>query len=189
MKNTKKGQVKKCTNREYHVQHNKDVKHQDVKMYCAENQFPELKFLGPHKKPHDVHGLGKHYHMCFNIKLGHCTYTIFFINCACTQCTYSLDQTYISGLPAQKQTRYQPIKYFTYRPVLGSFNNWIIIKLSHKATSSEEIDKIHQFVLDGISEKMDALVQTGQYGAINATDTATIGHYVIRFMSEPYTLQ
>ena len=36
---------------------------------------------------------------------------------------------------------------------------------------------------------MAALVQTGQYGAINMTDTVTMGYYVIKFMSEPYTLQ
>ena len=60
MENTKTFQVKKWTIRDYHVQHNKDVKHQDVKMYCAQNQFPELNFLGPHNKPHVVRELGKH---------------------------------------------------------------------------------------------------------------------------------
>ena len=36
---------------------------------------------------------------------------------------------------------------------------------------------------------MAALVQTGKYGAINTKDTATMGYYVIKFMSEHYTLQ
>ena len=73
--------------------------------------------------------------------------------------------------------------------MLGYFNNWRILKLSHQATFSEEIDKIHQVVLDGISKKMDELVQTGQYGDINTTYTSTMGYYVIKFVSEPYTLQ
>ena len=30
---------------------------------------------------------------------------------------------------------------------------------------------------------MAALVQTGKYGAINTKDTATMGYYVIKFMS------
>ena len=51
--------------------------------------------------------------------------------------------------------------------MLGSFNNWNILKLSHKETYSKEIDKIHQAVLDGIIENMAALVQTDEYGAIN----------------------
>ena len=36
---------------------------------------------------------------------------------------------------------------------------------------------------------MAALVQTGQYGAINTTYTTTMGYYVIKLFSETYTLQ
>ena len=42
-------------------------------MYCDTNQFPELNFLGLYNKTHGVHGLGKHYCMCFDTKLGHVT--------------------------------------------------------------------------------------------------------------------
>ena len=66
--------------------------------------------------------------------------------------------------------------------MIGYFNNWNVIKLSHKATSREEIDKIYQFVLDGISENMSAMVQIGQYGVIRTKYTATMGHYVINLM-------
>ena len=54
-------------------------------------------------------------------------------------------------LTAQQKLRYQPMKYSMYWPVLGSFNNSKILKISHKETPSEEIDKIYQVVLDGIS--------------------------------------
>ena len=43
--------------------------------------------------------------------------------------------------------------------MLGYFNNWNIINLSHKATYSEDTDKINQVVLDVISEKITALVK------------------------------
>ena len=36
---------------------------------------------------------------------------------------------------------------------------------------------------------MDALVKTGKYGAHNATDTTTMGYYVIKSMSEAYNIQ
>ena len=36
---------------------------------------------------------------------------------------------------------------------------------------------------------MDALLQTDKYGAINTIDTTTMGYYVIKFVSESYTLQ
>ena len=67
--------------------------------------------------------------------------------------------------------------------MLGSFKNWSILKLLHKTISSEEIDKIYQFVLDIISDNMATLVQTGQYGSINTIDTDTMGYYVIKFVS------
>ena len=58
-------------NWEYHVQHNKYVNHQDVKIYCATNQSPKLHFYGPNNKSHGVHVSGKHYHTRFGHKLGH----------------------------------------------------------------------------------------------------------------------
>ena len=59
--------------------------------------------------------------------------------------------------------------------MFGSFNNWNIVQLSHKATSSEEIDKILKVLLYGISENMAAFCRNNEYGAINTIETATIG--------------
>ena len=69
-----------------------------------------------------------------------------------------------------KQARYQPVTNFTYWPVLGSYNNWNIIELTPKLTPFEEFYEIHKVVLDGISENMDSLVQSGMYGSINTAD-------------------
>ena len=69
--------------------------------------------------------------------------------------------------------------------MLSSFKDGNIIKLSHKTTSSEEIDKIHQVLIDVINGKMYALVQKDKYGATNTTYTTKMGYYVIKFVSEP----
>ena len=154
-------------------------------MYCATNQFTKLKFLGTHRKPHGVHRLGKHYHMRLDPKIGYRTYEIPQIPCASTLCTSILDQPCITSFTAQKKPRYQPDQYFTYWPVLFPFNSWNILKLSHKETPIEEIDKIHQVVLDGINDNMAALAQTDKYRTINITDTTTMGYYVIKYILEP----
>ena len=107
-------------NRYYHLQHNKDVEHQGVKMYCSTNQFPELCFIGPNNKPHGVRVLGNHYHMSFDPKLGHVTCAMRCIPCYCNFCTSIIHQLWIPGIPVQKQSYYRPIKYFTYLLVLGS---------------------------------------------------------------------
>ena len=77
----------------------------------------------------------------------------------------------------------------TYWPVLGFFNNWNIILLSHNSTPSDAFDEIHQVVIDVIRVNMASLVESGKYVAVNTTDTTTNGFYVIMLTSEAYTLQ
>ena len=89
----------------------------------------------------------------------------------------------------RKKERYKPVTNCTYWPVLGSFNNWNIIEISPKSTSSDTFDEIYQVVLDGISDNMASLIESGKYGAINTNDTSTNGFYVIKFTSRAYTLQ
>ena len=48
---------------------------------------------------------------------------------------------------------------------------------------------MHQVVLDGISDNMASLVESGKYGVINTTDMKTNVFYVIVFTSKAYTLQ
>ena len=97
------GNRKKCkifflTNRYYHVGHNKDVNHQYMNMYSATTQFSELHLIGPHNKPHGVRGLGKHYHIHFDPKIGHDTCEISHIPSDYSLCTYMLDQPWESGI-------------------------------------------------------------------------------------------
>ena len=96
---------------------------------------------------------------------------------------------HISGISSDKHERYKPVTNCTYFPVLGYFNNWNIIQLSSKSTSSDTFYEINQVVLDGISDNMASLVESGTYGYINTTNTSTNGFYVIIFTSGAYKLQ
>ena len=84
MVDTKK-QVKRGTKREYDVQKNEGVKHQDVAIYFTKNQFPPFQFFGTHNKPRGVLILSNRSHVCFNAKPGHYTFSILCIPCVCTQ--------------------------------------------------------------------------------------------------------
>ena len=108
---------------------------------------------------------------------------------ACVACTSILDRPCISGIPPEKQKRYKPVTKCTYWPVLGSFNNWNIIELSPKSTSSDTFDEINQVVLGGISDNTALFVESGKYGAINTTDTSTNRFYFIIFKPGAYKLQ
>ena len=179
----------KWTDREYHVQDNAKVEHKDVKIYCNTIQFPSLSFCGPHSKPHGARGLNKNFHLRFYPKLGMGVCVILCITCACVVCASMLDKPWISGIPSDKQERCKPVTKCTYWRVLGFSNNWNNILLSQKSTSSDKFIEINQFVIDGISDNMALLVQSGKYGAINAIDTTTKLFYFIMFISEAYTLQ
>ena len=48
---------------------------------------------------------------------------------------------------------------------------------------------MHKVVLDGISDNISSLLQIGKYGDTNAAYPNTVGYYVIKYISEPYTLQ
>ena len=82
-KYSKRASKRKWTDREYHIQDNADVAHKYVKIYCQTNQFPKLPFGGPHPKPHGARGLGKNYHLRFDINLGHGICAILRKPCAC----------------------------------------------------------------------------------------------------------
>ena len=61
--------------------------------------------------------------------------------------------------------------------------------MSQKSTPFDAFDEIHQVVIDGISDNMDSLVGSLNYGVINTTDRATNSFYVITFTLESYKLQ
>ena len=100
-----------------------------------------------------------------------------------------IDKPWIYGILSNKQEHYKTVTKCTYCPVLGSFKNWNIIQLSQKSTPYDAFDEINQVVLDGISDNMASLVESGKYGAINTTYAATNGFYSIMFTSEEYTLK
>ena len=48
---------------------------------------------------------------------------------------------------------------------------------------------MHNFVLYDISDNMYAIFHDGKYVTINTADITKIGYYVVKFLSELYTLQ
>ena len=84
-----------------------------------------------------------------------------------------LDKHWIYGILSQKQACYQSVTNCNFLPVLVSYNNWNSIEITPKSTSFETFHYIHNVVIDGISENMASLVQSGMYAAINTDKTTT----------------
>ena len=100
-----------------------------------------------------------------------------------------LENTWAYVVETNKQLSYQPVVEFAYYPVLGSFNNWNTIWFTNKIAILKDFDTVHKVVMYGISDNMASLIQLEKFGAINALYPTTMGYYVIKFLSEPYTLQ
>ena len=72
-----------------------------------------------------------------------------------------LDKSWISGIPSDKQDCYKPVTKCTYWPVLGYFNNWNNIQLSHKSIPYDAFDEIQQVVIGVIGDHVVSLVESG----------------------------
>ena len=119
----------------------------------------------------------------------HGKFTIRQITCDFIVYTTMLDNLFVYKLVHNKHPHYQPVVDYTYWHVLGSFNNWNIIQLINKTTPSEYFDSVHKVGLYVTIDSTTSLVQSRKYGATNEMDTTTMGYYVIKYLSEPYTLQ
>ena len=71
-----------------------------------------------------------------------------------------LDKTWTPDVPPHQEPLYQPVQDCKYWHVLGSDDNWNFIQFSHKATTGDDIENIHQVVIYVMSENMNELVQT-----------------------------
>ena len=95
-----------------------------------------------------------------------------------------MDNPWAYKVYPNKQPCYQPVVDCTYWHVLGSFNNSNIIQSINKPTSIQYFDTVPKVLIDGITDSMASLVQLGKYGATNAENSTTMGHYVIKYLSE-----
>ena len=131
------------------------MSHTPVKVSCSKILFPALTFCGLHIKFHGVRGLVKHYHLVLYPKLGHGKCSIWQIRCYGVTCINMLDKTWAHDVAHAQQPRYHPVIGCTYWTMLGSLNDWNIIKFKNKNTSSEDFNKVHKVVLGGISSYME----------------------------------
>ena len=61
--------------------------------------------------------------------------------------------------------------------MLGTYNNWNIIKFNNKNTPIEDFNDINKVIIDGVSENMTYMVHTCNCVAINTTYTIKMGYY------------
>ena len=179
----------KFKERYYHIQHKKDVEHKQLSMGWNDKLFPKLAIADGKSMHRGSRGVLTHYHFRADPKLGQGFVAVHRIPCACVACTAQLDKEWLPGIAAKEQPRYASVKLCKYWPVLGKYNDWVIMSFKDKGTTEEEFESVHRFVLNGMVSSTASILHDGNFGAINTDDPKTDGYYIVQFKSDPYTLQ
>ena len=100
-----------------------------------------------------------------------------------------LDNPWGPGVSHIKQPRCQPVLDCIYTLVFSTFNNRNMIQLTNKTTSSDNFDDICKVFLDVISDNVESLVLYRNNCDINTYNTTKMGYYIVKYMSDAFTLQ
>jgi len=106
-----------------------------------------------------------------------------------------MDEPWKPGVAAEEQPRYASStgcvrwKIFVLEGQPG-INDWKIIDIGPKKVSDpKEEEEAHAQLLEGVMEMMAETVKANQYGAFSTEDEDADGYYIVKWTSDPYTLQ
>jgi hypothetical protein len=86
--------------------------------------------------------------------------------------------------------RYGQNKECTLWPSYEGANDWMFCQLVPKTEADKKgAWESHNSVLGTMKAPMSLMVREGEMGAIGMADEAALGYYVVKWLSNPYTLQ
>ena len=110
----------------------------NVNISLTRPSFLKFPFCGLHARPRGVQGLSKHHNMLLDLKLGHGSWAIHQIPCACYAWTCVLENTFEPRVVTPNQACYKPLHNSTYWTVLGfltsAISSYIQINLQQART-------------------------------------------------------
>ena len=75
-------------------------------------------------------------------------------------------------------------------PSYEGANDWKIFQLVPKKPDDEKgARESIQCVLNALETRISLMMRIGEVGAVGMTDTTAMGYYMVKWLSEPYTLQ
>ena len=183
-KSNKREQSAKMLSRQYHYQDKETVEYNGI-------QKETVGFIKSKKK----HGLNSHYHIRADPMLGVGYVAVRRIPCYCKGCIDKLKIKWSSIHDIFHQKRYLGDNpNCIYWNILGSYNNWRIVKCIDvtKSLSNEkkEILRVKKTATQHMSSYISQNIMVGEYAAISTVDKkADSGYYLVKWTGEPYTLQ
>ena len=69
------------------------------------------------------------------------------------------------------------------------YNNWRVVDFITPNVVTEDEEKVYETILHEIEAKMDQKILIGTFGAMRTNDEATQEFYLVKRITEPYTVQ
>jgi hypothetical protein len=150
--------------------------------------IPNFKIVLPTKGK--FNGIRAHYNIRTDPDLGIGWAALRRVACGCASCKERLMSQWVPGIDRSKQTRYAQNLGCSLWPSYEGANDWKICRLVPKSDDDEKAAKdSFRCVLNAFEARISLIVREGDIGVVGTEDEAAMGYYLVKWLSEPYTLQ
>jgi hypothetical protein len=112
------------------------------------------------------------------------------VACGCGLCKDQLQRPWVPCGNITAQSQYAVNKDCKLWPSYEGANDWKICTLVPKTDADKKVvRKSLHCILNALVVHMSLMMCKGHVGAVGTTDDATIGYYLVKVLSKPYTLQ
>lgn len=165
------------------------VERNDYETYTMEDVPPISNFKIEFPKG-EFNGIRAHYNIRTDPDLGVGYAAIRRVACGCASCKEQLRRPWILRVDNSAQQRYSRNEECILWPSYKGANDWKVCQLV-PATDDDEKgarDSI-RCILNAWEARMSLMVCEGEDGAVGTMDEAAMGYYLVKWLSEPYSLQ
>jgi hypothetical protein len=111
------------------------------------------------------------------------------IACGCGPCKDQLQRPWVLRGKITAQPRYAVKKICKLWPSYEGVNDWKICTLKPKTEADKKLARESLcYILNALEARMSLMMRKGQVGAVGTTDEAAMGYYLVKWLSEPYTV-
>jgi len=140
--------------------------------------------------PGQFNGLRAHYNIRTDPDLGMGWAALCRIACGCGPCKEQIKMPWVPRVDNSAQPRYTRNERCLLWPSYEGANDWKIFQLVPKKPYDEKgARESIQCVLNALEARVSLMMRIGEVGAVGTTDAAVMGYYMVKWLSEPYTLQ
>ena len=110
------------------------------------------------------------------------------IPCACLTFLEMLKTPRDKELNDQSQPRYWINEQCLHWKNFKEYNNWRMVELATTNIATEDKEAIYETMLHGIEARMNKRILIGTFSTMRTDDEATQGYYLVKLITEPYTV-